>query len=62
MVKYIGVDIGGTNIRVGAIDKEENITFEYKESTFKDVITAEDLYSKIKRLIKKFQTIKMLKQ
>lgn len=48
MVEYIGVDIGGTNIRVGAIDKEENIIFEYKESTFKDVITAEDLYSKIK--------------
>lgn len=52
MVEYIGVDIGGTNIRVGAIDKEENIIFEYKESTFKDVITAEDLYSKIKCLIK----------
>lgn len=53
MVEYIEVDIGGTNIRVGAIDEEENIIFEYKESTFKDVITAEDLYSKIKCLIKK---------
>lgn len=53
MVEYIGIDLGGTNIRVGAIDKEENITFEYKELTLKNVITAQDLYSKIKRLIKK---------
>lgn len=53
MTEYIGIDIGGTNIRVGAIDENENIIFEYKESTFKDVITGEDLYIKIKKLIKK---------
>lgn len=53
MIEYIGIDIGGTNIRVGGIDKNENITFEYKEPTFKDVSTSEDLYIKIKNLIKK---------
>lgn len=53
MIEYIGIDIGGTNIRIGAIDKEENVIFEYKESTFIDVITAEDLCRKIKNLIKK---------
>lgn len=31
MIEYIGIDIGGTNIRIGAIDNEENIIFSYKE-------------------------------
>lgn len=53
MTEYIGIDIGGTNVRIGAIDKEENITFSYIEPTFKDVITAEDLYIKIKSLIER---------
>lgn len=53
MIEYIGIDIGGTNIRIGAIDKEENIIFQYIEPTFKEVVTAEDLYIKIKKLIKK---------
>lgn len=52
MVEYIGIDIGGTNIRVGAINKYEDLIFEYKETTFKDIITSEDLYNKIKKLIK----------
>ncbi len=49
MNEYIGIDLGGTNIRIGAIDKEENITFLYKEATFNNVITNEDLYKKINR-------------
>ena len=53
MVKYIGLDIGGTNIRVGAINENENIIFEYKEPTFKDVTCVEDFYFKIINLIKK---------
>lgn len=53
MVEYIGVDIGGTNIRVGAIDENENIVFEYIEPTFKDVETENDLYEKIEKLIMK---------
>ena len=53
MTEYIGIDIGGTNIRIGAIDEEENITFSYIEPTFKDVTTAEDLYTKIKSLIER---------
>lgn len=52
MVEYIGVDMGGTNIKVGAIDSEEKLIFEYKEPTFKDVATADDLYNKIVNLIK----------
>ena len=52
MVEYIGIDLGGTNIRVGAMDENENVIFEYKEATFKEVETAEDLYSKIVNIIK----------
>ena len=33
MVEYIGLDIGGTNIRVASIDKNENVIFEYSELT-----------------------------
>lgn len=53
MIEYIGIDIGGTNIRIGAIDEEENIIFQYIEPTFKEVVTIEELYIKIKKLIKK---------
>lgn len=52
MVEYIGIDMGGTNIKVGAIDSEEKLIFEYKEPTFKNVITADDLYNKVVNLIK----------
>ena len=53
MIEYIGVDLGGTNIRVGGIDENENLIYEYKEPTFKDVITGDELYEKIVKLIKK---------
>lgn len=53
MVEYIGIDIGGTNIRIGAINKEENIIFIHKEPTFKDIITGDDFYNKINKIIKK---------
>lgn len=52
MVEYVGIDIGGTNIRIGAINKDENLIFEYKEPTYRDVVTREDLYNKIKKLVK----------
>lgn len=52
MVEYIGIDIGGTNIKIGAIDENENVIYTYKEPTFKNVTTAEDLYTKIVNLIK----------
>ncbi len=51
-MEYIGIDLGGTNIRVGGMDENENIAFEYKEPTFQNVTTSEDLYHKIKNLIK----------
>ena len=53
MIEYIGIDIGGTNIRIGGMDKEENIIFSYKENTLKNVTNAEDLYIKIRSLIEK---------
>ncbi len=61
MSEYIGIDIGGTNIRVGVIDEQENIIFDYKEATFQDVITTDDLYEKIKRLIKKVPDYQLVK-
>lgn len=61
MIEYIGIDLGGTNIRVGAIDKNENIIFEYKEPTYKEVTTSEDLYIKIKELIKKVPNFEQAK-
>lgn len=53
MIEYIGIDIGGTNIRIGAIDEKEEIIFTHKEQTYDNVRTSEDLYTKIKNLIKK---------
>ena len=52
MIEYIGIDLGGTNIRVGAIDENEKMVYDYKEQTFTGVDTADDLYNKIVRLIK----------
>lgn len=61
MNEYIGIDIGGTNIRIGAIDKKENITFLYQEATLKNVTTDEDLYKKIKNLIEKVPDLNSIK-
>ena len=61
MIEYIGIDLGGTNVRVGAMDENENIVFEYKEETFEGVKTAEDLYLKIVNLIKKVPEYEMAK-
>ena len=52
MIEYIGIDIGGTNIRIGAINQNDELVFEYKEPTFENVISSEDLYNKILKLIK----------
>ena len=51
-MEYIGIDIGGTNIRIGGINNKEELIFEYQENTLENVITSEDLYLKIKKLIK----------
>lgn len=53
MSNYIGIDIGGTNIRVGLIDENNNLTFMHKENTFDAVNNKEDLYVKIRNLINK---------
>ena len=58
MLEYIGIDLGGTNIRVGAMDENENIIFEYKEPTFNGVSSADELYNKIVNMIKKVPNYK----
>lgn len=61
MAEYIGLDLGGTNIKVGAIDADENLIFSYKEPTFENVSIADDLYEKIVNLIKKVPNYKNAK-
>lgn len=61
MVEYIGLDIGGTNIKIGAIDTNENLIFSYKEQTFDNVSIADDLYKKIVNLIKRVPDYKKAK-
>lgn len=61
MVEYIGVDIGGTNIRVGYIDENDEMHLVHKESTLENVVTSEDLYNKIQRLIKSVPNYKEAK-
>lgn len=53
MSNYIGIDIGGTNIRVGLIDENNDLICTYKEPTLKEVTNVEELYEKIKKLIKR---------
>lgn len=61
MSNYIGIDIGGTNIRVGAIDENNDLTFMYKETTLDKVNNEEDLYIKIKKLIKRVPNYESVK-
>ena len=60
-MEYIGIDIGGTNIRIGGINKKEELIFEYKEKTKENVTTGDDLYEKIKKLIKMVPNFKNYK-
>lgn len=52
MIEYIGLDIGGTNIRVGAIDEKDRLVSFESQRTMENVKTANDLYKKIKVMIK----------
>lgn len=61
MIEYIGIDIGGTNIRVGYIDENEEMYLVHKESTLENVATSDDLYNKIKEMIKKVPNYKEAK-
>ena len=51
-MEYIGLHIGWTNIRVGKINQKEELIFEHLEKTLENETTADDLYNKIKSLIK----------
>lgn len=63
MIEYIGLDIGGTNIRVGAIDEKERLVCFNSQKTLENVKTANDLYKKIKDMIKgitDYETVKRI--
>lgn len=55
MNEYIGIDIGGTNIRIGVVDKNNKIVYLKKERTLENVNNVDDLYNKIKNMIKEIQ-------
>ena len=40
MIEYLGIDIGGTNIRVGAIDEKERLVCYSSQKTLENVKTA----------------------
>lgn len=47
----IGIDIGGTNFRIGALDKKDEI-HNFKKIYVKDVLTSDDVLFDIKTIIK----------
>ena len=62
MIEYIGLDIGGTNIRVGAIDEKERLVCFSSQKTMENVKTANDLYKKIKSMIQSITAFENIKR
>lgn len=48
----IGVDIGGTQLRVGVMAEDGALVYQDREPTFSGVATGEELYQKILRMIR----------
>ena len=61
MIEYVGIDIGGTNIRVAGIDKNNNIVSFNSVRTLENVRSSEDLYFKIKELIERITSFQKIK-
>ena len=61
MIEYVGIDIGGTNIRVAGIDKNNNIVSFNSVKTMENVKSAEDLYYRIKELIERITSFQKIK-
>lgn len=61
MIEYVGIDIGGTNIRVAGIDKNNNIVAFNSVKTHENVKSADDLYYKIKELIERITSFQKIK-
>ena len=51
-MQYIGVDIGGTQLRVGRMEEDGLLTFQHREPTLEGVSSGEDLYRKILGMIR----------
>ena len=62
MIEYVGIDIGGTNIRVAGIDKNNNIVSFNSVRTLENVRSSEDLYFKIKELIERITSFQKIKR
>ena len=62
MIEYLGIDIGGTNIRVGAIDEKERLVCFNSQKTLENVKTANDLYRKIKEMVKSITDYESVKR
>lgn len=52
MTEYIGIDLGGTSVRVGGTDETGAVFFQKKVPTYEDVTTGEDLIRKLDGLIR----------
>lgn len=52
MIQYIGLDVGGTSIRVGGMDETGRIIAQRKVPTYENVSSGEDLIEKLAGLIR----------
>ena len=52
MTEYIGIDLGGTSVRVGGMDEAGTVFFQKKVPTYENVTTGEDLIRKLDGLIR----------
>ena len=52
MIQCIGLDVGGTSIRVGGLDERGQVVFENKVPTYENVTDGGDLIAKLSGLIR----------
>lgn len=55
MVRFIGIDLGGTNVRVCAMDENDEIGEVLKEPTFSEGNTAEEVLRHVINMIRKIR-------
>ncbi len=52
MIRYLGADVGGTNVRVGGMDEAGQVVFEHKVATMENVSVGDDLIRKLDALLR----------